>query len=147
MPVWLVDFLQTVLEEHLSLNSIQSNRTKTSGTCISNWSKSYSTESEWVQMKSTAAKIQVQELLTVWWMDGKAFLNNFWVSSFIKNPSGDEPTSSVQHILLHKGLFGLYRSLTLGVDRYVFFRADTDTDYYRSSRPITDILNRYTCLV
>ncbi len=33
----------------------------------------------------------------------------------------------------------------LGVDRYVFFRADTD--YYRSSRPITDILNRYTCLV
>ncbi len=36
---------------------------------------------------------------------------------------------------------------TLGVDRYVFFRADTDTDYYRSSRPITDILNRYTCLV
>ncbi len=37
--------------------------------------------------------------------------------------------------------------LSLGVDRYVFFRADTDTDYYRSSRPITDILNRYTCLV
>ncbi len=35
--------------------------------------------------------------------------------------------------------------VTLGVDRYVFFR--TDTDYYRSSRPITDILNRYTCLV
>ncbi len=29
----------------------------------------------------------------------------------------------------------------LGVDRYVFFRADTD--YYRSSRPITDILNQY----
>ncbi len=25
----------------------------------------------------------------------------------------------------------------------MFFRADTDTDYYRSSRPITDILNRY----
>ncbi len=37
--------------------------------------------------------------------------------------------------------------IRLGVDRYVFFRADTDTDYYRSSRPITDILNRYTCLV
>ncbi len=35
----------------------------------------------------------------------------------------------------------------LGVDRYVFFRADADTDYYRSSRPITDILNRYTFLV
>ncbi len=35
----------------------------------------------------------------------------------------------------------------LGVDRYVFFRADADTDYYSSSRPITDILNRYTCLV
>ncbi len=34
---------------------------------------------------------------------------------------------------------------TLGVDRYVFFRADAD--YYRSSRPITDILNRYACLV
>ncbi len=32
-------------------------------------------------------------------------------------------------------------ALGLGVDRYVFFRADTD--YYRSSRPITDILNRY----
>ncbi len=51
MPVWLVDFLQTVLEEHLSLNSVQSNRRKTSGTCISNWSKSYSTERgdrEWV---------------------------------------------------------------------------------------------------
>ncbi len=29
----------------------------------------------------------------------------------------------------------------MGVDRYVFFRADADTDYYRSSRPITDILN------
>ncbi len=29
----------------------------------------------------------------------------------------------------------------VGVDRYVFFRADTDTDYYRSSRPMTD--NRY----
>ncbi len=48
----------------------------------------------------------------------------------------------------------LYSTLTdeeldqcVGVDRYVFFRADTDTDYYRSSRPITDILNRYTCLV
>ncbi len=27
----------------------------------------------------------------------------------------------------------------LGVDRYVFFRADADTDYYRPSRPITDI--------
>ncbi len=36
-------------------------------------------------------------------------------------------------------------SSVVGVDRYVFFRADTD--YYRSSRPITDILNRYTCLV
>ncbi len=35
----------------------------------------------------------------------------------------------------------------VGIDRYVFFRADTDTDYYRSSWPITDILNRYTCLV
>ncbi len=35
----------------------------------------------------------------------------------------------------------------VGVDRYVFFRADTDTDYYRSSRPITDIFNRYICLV
>ncbi len=29
----------------------------------------------------------------------------------------------------------------LGVDRYVFFRADADTDYYRSSRPMT--YNRY----
>ncbi len=38
-----------------------------------------------------------------------------------------------------------FRELLLGVDRYVFFRADTD--YYRSSRPITDILNRYMCLV
>ncbi len=35
--------------------------------------------------------------------------------------------------------------LDVGVDRHVFFRADAD--YYRSSRPITDILNRYTCLV
>ncbi len=33
----------------------------------------------------------------------------------------------------------------VGVDRYVFFRADTDTDYYRSSRPINDILNQYMC--
>ncbi len=52
--------------------------------------------------------------------------------------------------LLHIGLlvsFGFPCSFALGVDRYVFFRADTDTDYYRSSRPITDILNRYTCLV
>ncbi len=39
------------------------------------------------------------------------------------------------------------KQMILGVDRYVFFGADTDTDYYRSSRPITDILNRYTCLV
>ncbi len=31
----------------------------------------------------------------------------------------------------------------MGVDRYGFFRADADTDYYSSSRPITDILNRY----
>ncbi len=38
-----------------------------------------------------------------------------------------------------------FSSTSVGVDRYVFFRADTD--YYRSSRPITDILNRYTCLV
>lgn len=36
-------------------------------------------------------------------MDGKALLNNFSVSSLIKNPSGDESTSSVQHILQHKG--------------------------------------------
>ncbi len=42
---------------------------------------------------------------------------------------------------------GVQNNTELGVDRYVFFRADTDTDYYRSSRPITDILNRYTCLV
>ncbi len=39
----------------------------------------------------------------------------------------------------------LMHASLVGVDRYVFFRADTD--YYRSSRPITDILNRYTCLV
>ncbi len=45
----------------------------------------------------------------------------------------------------HIWLFFIYK--ILGVDRYVFFRADADTDYYRSSRPITDILNRYTCLV
>ncbi len=46
------------------------------------------------------------------------------------------------------GLGGVYKQpWLLGVDRYVFFRADTDNDYYRSSRPITDILNRYTCLV
>ncbi len=44
-------------------------------------------------------------------------------------------------------LFTFTILLIVGVDRYVFFRADTDTDYYRSSRPITDILNRYTCLV
>ncbi len=31
--------------------------------------------------------------------------------------------------------------LRVWVDRYAFFRADTD--YYRPSRPITDILNRY----
>uniref|UniRef100_A0A9J8C369 RRM domain-containing protein n=1 Tax=Cyprinus carpio carpio TaxID=630221 RepID=A0A9J8C369_CYPCA len=29
------------------------------------------------------------------------------------------------------------------IDRYAFFRADADTDYYRSRRPITDVLNRY----
>ncbi len=43
--------------------------------------------------------------------------------------------------------FAAFCAIVLGVDRYVFFRADADTDYYRSSRPITDILNRYTCLV
>ncbi len=26
----------------------------------------------------------------------------------------------------------------IGIDRYVFFRVDADTDYYRPSRPITD---------
>ncbi len=31
----------------------------------------------------------------------------------------------------------------LGVDRYVFLRANADTDYYRSSRIITNILNQY----
>lgn len=72
---------------------------------MTNWSKSYSTErgdreSEWVQ--STAAEIQVQELVTIRWMDGKALLKNFSVSSLIKNPSGDESTSSAQHILTHK---------------------------------------------
>ncbi len=44
-------------------------------------------------------------------------------------------------------LVDYYSPYRLGVDRYGFFRADADTDYYRSSRPITDILNRYTCLV
>lgn len=73
---------------------------------MTNWSKSYSTErgdreSEWVQ--STAAEIQVQELVTIRWMDGKALLKNSSVSSLIKNPSGDESTSSAQHILMHKG--------------------------------------------
>ncbi len=49
-------------------------------------------------------------------------------------------TQSFDNFVSHfREVFGL------GVDRYVFFRADTD--YYRSSRPITDILNRYTCLV
>ncbi len=51
------------------------------------------------------------------------------------------PASALHHFLF------LVLPSRLGVDRYVFFRADTDTDYYRSSRPITDILNRYTCLV
>ena len=37
--------------------------------------------------------------------------------------------------------------LLLGIDRYAFFRADADTDYYRSRRPITDILNRYVSSV
>ncbi len=41
----------------------------------------------------------------------------------------------------------IFVTYKVGVDRYVFFRADADTDHYRSSRPITDILNRYTCLV
>ncbi len=49
---------------------------------------------------------------------------------------------------LHFSLIEYYFfHLEIAVDRYVFFRADADTDYYRSSRPITDILNRYTCLV
>ncbi len=34
-----------------------------------------------------------------------------------------------------------FHHLWLGVDRYAFFRADADTDYYRPT--ITDILNRY----
>ncbi len=46
-----------------------------------------------------------------------------------------------KHVFTNSALY------VVGVDRYVFFRADTDTDYYRSSRPITDILNRYMCLV
>lgn len=31
----------------------------------------------------------------------------------------------------------------VGDDRYVFFRADAKTSNYRSSIPITDILNQY----
>ncbi len=49
------------------------------------------------------------------------------------------------HMSVHEVLHIFNEGFWLGVDRYVFFRADTD--YYRSSRPITDILNRYTCLV
>ncbi len=52
----------------------------------------------------------------------------------------------IHNSFLYFSNWGL-ETFALGVDRYVFFRADTDTDYYRSSRPITDILNRYTCLV
>ncbi len=51
------------------------------------------------------------------------------------------------NILFNRSIVHAIRLNVLGVDRYVFFRADADTDYYRSSRPITDILNRYTCLV
>ncbi len=54
------------------------------------------------------------------------------------------PSSSVRN---HGVIFDDQLTFKVGVDRYVFFRADADTDYYRSSRPITDVLNRYTCLV
>ncbi len=47
----------------------------------------------------------------------------------------------------HKGLKQhegeLKKKKFFRVDRHVFFRAEADTDYYRSSRSITDILNRY----
>ncbi len=68
-----------------------------------------------------------------------------------EKPERTERMFTVAHdtmIFLQKQLHMCEEELSkLGVDRYVFFRADTDTDYYRSSRPITDILNRYTCLV
>ncbi len=51
------------------------------------------------------------------------------------------------NILFNRSIVHAISLHVLGVDQYVFFRADADTDYYRSSRPITDILNRYTCLV
>ncbi len=60
---------------------------------------------------------------------------------------GDVCTHNLPLTGIYKGIFAQVVVYALGVDRYVFFRADTDTDYYRSSRPITDILNRYTCLV
>ncbi len=60
------------------------------------------------------------------------------ISSPLKQPHLSGPVTNE---------LGTCQQYRLGVDRYVFFRADTDTDYYRSSRPITDILNRYTCLV
>ncbi len=52
----------------------------------------------------------------------------------------------VLNVILREVL-SINATFSIGVDRYMFFRADADTDYYRSSRPITDILNRYTCLV
>ncbi len=39
------------------------------------------------------------------------------------------------------GLVDIFCMSEIGVDRYGFFRADADTDYYRSSRPITDLVS------
>ncbi len=51
-----------------------------------------------------------------------------------------------KYSVIYKSLYNAACDVSyVGVDRYVFFRADSN--YYRSSRPITDILNRYTCLV
>ncbi len=63
---------------------------------------------------------------------------------------GDGCVFSALSPVIHHQLLGLVdvewevvllTPFSLGVDRYVFFRADTDTDYYRSSKPIfwTDI--------
>ncbi len=61
---------------------------------------------------------------------------------------------NLQNIFMEHDLYLILKFFNISIQvytsmqyKYVFFRADADTDYYRSSRPITDILNRYMCLV
>ncbi len=42
-------------------------------------------------------------------------------------------------LIKHNLKCSVFRCRVVGVERYVFFRADADTDYYRSSRYVSGV--------